>query len=219
MAQLYYEKHVKALCRSYLLDPATKRHFNVLHRYARMHALHSRRVAEAALDIAYGIDLHKDRRTIEGISLIEILGKGALLHDNGKCNIPLHILYKAGRHTPLERKVMESHTRHGFFSMEDMPAPIRYAAVAHHERKINPYPRNGSDRRLIPRSTKERRIPAHELLDWMVSLIAAADICDALTDKERKYRDELPIEKAREIAAQEYTGDKRLLEMCFERYG
>ena len=57
-----------------------------------------------------------------------------------------------------EIKVMKGHPRIGFLELKDRYYnTIRRVVVAHHEFKINPYPRSGGDRRIEKRNPEDRR--------------------------------------------------------------
>ena len=55
-------------------------------------------------------------------------------------------------------------------------------------------------------------------MEWAVDLVAAADITDALLDPNRKYKEDLPFERAQEIAKKEYAGDSNLLDLVLMRH-
>jgi putative two-component system response regulator len=140
---------------------------------------HVERVGALAAELAALIGL--SRRDIE------LIRRGAKLHDIGKIGIPDTILYKEGPLTPDERLVMERHTIIGDQILANGTAElIRTAqtiARSHHERWDGTgYPDRlkGSDIPLVGR------------------IVAIADVYDALITK-RPYKEAFSYELAREI--------------------
>ena len=217
MVVLTFERNVQRLLERYLRSEPVKSYFADLQGFSKVHADHSMRVASVALDVALEAGIVRNNVLIGDQPLIDIIGIGSMLHDIGKCDVPEAILNKPGRLDDHERRVMQAHTRYGFLKLLRWD-PIRYIAVAHHERKIKPYPRDGDDRRIGPRGTTERRASASEYMEWAVDLVAAADITDALLDPNRKYKEDLPFERAQEIAKKEYAGDSNLLDLVLMRH-
>ncbi len=74
-----------------------------------------------------------------GMSLIqsETLSTASLMHDIGKIGIPDAILLKPGKHTPEERKIMQTHTSLGGEILSNPDSPLlvmaRDIALTHHE--------------------------------------------------------------------------------------
>lgn len=65
------------------------------------------------------------------------LGLGALLHDIGKTEVPLHILNKPGKLSAEEYEIVKEHTLYGFRLLKDEPGiPLlsAHCALQHHER-------------------------------------------------------------------------------------
>jgi putative nucleotidyltransferase with HDIG domain len=141
---------------------------------------HSRRVAEYAVRLAaeFGI----------GRSDLEVVRRGALLHDIGKIGIPDHILLKPSPLTPGEWSQMRRHPEIGYWIVNGI-AGLEGAArvvLAHHER---------FDGQGYPQGLRGPDIPVE------ARLFAVADSLDAITS-DRPYHRAAPWENARrEIAA------------------
>lgn len=117
--------------------------------------------------------------------LIEI-GIGAILHDVGKCFVPLAILNKAGKLSDEEFTLIKEHTTNGFNMIRKIPEISllsAHCAYQHHERL------DGSG---YPRGLKGDEI--HEYS----KIIAIADVYDALTTN-RSYRQPALPHEALEI--------------------
>jgi putative two-component system response regulator len=131
---------------------------------------HSDRVRQYALALAKSLGLPRDQ--------LEVLGRGALLHDIGKISIPDSILDKPGRLTTEEMETMKQHPLEGvtliqsWASLRDVIPLIRW----HHERL---------DGRGYPDGLRGDSIP------FMVRLLSVADVYDALAS-ERPYRPAMP---------------------------
>lgn len=120
---------------------------------------------------------------IEGEELRKIRC-AALLHDVGKIMIPSHILEKAGRLTPEERVVMETHVVYTERLIKGaVNDDVLKIAVRHHEKL------DGSG---YPRGIKADQLSLEE------RIMAVADILSALVSK-RSYKEILPKEQAIEI--------------------
>lgn len=113
---------------------------------------------------------------------LELLKKGATLHDIGKIGIPDSVLNKPGALTKEEFEIMKTHTIIGeniiksLKSFNDIKSMIR-----HHHEKLN-----GSG---YPDSLKESEI------DLFTRIVAIVDIYDALT-MDRPYRKAMSVEQA-----------------------
>jgi len=127
---------------------------------------HSRRVADMAVELAVQMG-------VKGEALSH-LKRGALLHDIGKMGIPDSILYKPGKLTRGEWKIMRKHPEYAY----QMLSPIEYLRPAldipycHHEKW------DGSG---YPCGLKGKEIPL------AARIFAVVDIYDALTSP-RPYR-------------------------------
>ncbi|HWQ61431.1 MAG TPA: HD-GYP domain-containing protein [Negativicutes bacterium] len=91
-----------------------------------------------------------------------------LLHDIGKTQIPLEILRKPGKLTPIEMDVMRLHTTRGFNLIKelDLPASVTYAILQHHEREDGSgYPLQVTGEKIHP----------------FAKVVAVVDIYDAMT--------------------------------------
>ncbi|MGE5664822.1 MAG: HD-GYP domain-containing protein, partial [Deltaproteobacteria bacterium] len=158
---------------------------------------HSRRVAGYAIRLAQemGID---DRDSLD------VIWKGALLHDLGKIGIPDSILLKPGPLDDEEWKLMRRHTEVGFEMLTGVrflqePAEI---VLYHHE---------WHDGRGYPRGLKGNEIPLG------ARLFAVIDVFDAVTTA-RPYR--TPESHAGASAILRQKGGTHLdpeIVQCFER--
>lgn len=135
---------------------------------------HINRVSFLSLMIGERLGLSPDE--------LEILRKGAILHDIGKIGIPDEILNKPGPLTKDEFDVMKTHTKIGekiissLKSFENVKTIIR-----HHHEKLD-----GSG---YPDGLKDSEI------DICTRIVAIVDIYDALTD-DRPYRKAMSKEQA-----------------------
>lgn len=111
----------------------------------------------------------------------------ATMHDIGKIGVPDHILFKKGKLSPAEFKIIQSHTSIGakILSNSDLPLLQRAEtiAIAHHEKW---------DGTGYPNGLKGKDIPEAARLSSIV------DVYDALVH-DRIYRAAIPEEKALEI--------------------
>lgn len=114
---------------------------------------------------------------------------GALLHDIGKMIIPKDVLNKAGRLTPEERAILETHSKLGYEFVKDdfsISAICKVIILCHHEREDGMgYPlKKGAD------------------LHIAAKIVAVADVFDALIS-DRPYRSKFPIDIALKFSKQE----------------
>jgi putative nucleotidyltransferase with HDIG domain len=137
---------------------------------------HSRRVTAFTIAIAKKMDLPKEE--------IEVIARGAFLHDIGKMAIPDDILHKPGKLTDEEMAVMKEHCYLGYKIISRIPFLAEAAEIvyAHQER----YDGTG-----YPRGLKGEEIPLG------ARIFAVADTLDAMRSK-RDYRDAQTIQAARE---------------------
>src|SRR6185369_4292205 len=91
---------------------------------------HVQRVGALAADLAVAIGLSRKE--------VELIRRGAKLHDIGKIGIPDTILYKEGPLTPEERKIMQTHTIIGDQILAkgtaDLIRTAQTIARSHHEK-------------------------------------------------------------------------------------
>ena len=103
------------------------------------------------------------------------LGMGAILHDIGKCKVPIEILQKPGRLTDGEFHIMKLHAVHGYDvirSIYGLNTKIANIAFQHHEKwDGSGYPLGLTDHRIDP----------------LARIVALADVYDALTS-DRVYK-------------------------------
>ncbi len=107
---------------------------------------------------------------------MELLARGAVLHDVGMLKVPSSIREKTGKLTPKEFLIIKTHPIHGYkIIMEsgDFPVEIPTIAIQHHEQ----YDGNG-----YPRKLKGEQISLY------ARIVGVADTYEAMT-KRRSYRD------------------------------
>lgn len=115
-----------------------------------------------------------------GRELLMSLGMGAILHDIGKCKVPIEILRKPDRLSADEFEQMKLHTVHGCEIIKNsygLSLSIANVAFQHHERW------NGSGYPLGVTS---------DSIDIMSRIISLADVYDALTSDRVYKKKELP---------------------------
>lgn len=115
---------------------------------------------------------------------------GAQMHDIGKVGIPDDILFKAGKFTPEERQVMETHALLGWEILKGSESELietaAEIALAHHER----WDGTGYPNKL-----------AGEAIPISARIAALADVFDALTSA-RPYKRAWPLDEAIEFIEQ-----------------
>ena len=174
---------------------------------------HSVRVSLLSIDL--GIENHLQE------SDLLLLGYGGLLHDAGKCDIPLGILSKPAALDQQEQEVMRGHSRLGFVALADsrqLPVPyelVRKIVVAHHEYKQEPYPRHGRDRRRSARAAPERRVHDHHAAT-LAEMVAAADIYDALASP-RAYKPGFSHDRVESMMRAQFSGNPRYVDQLLRR--
>ncbi len=136
---------------------------------------HSRRVTAFTIAMAKKMGLPKEN--------IEVIARGAFLHDIGKMAIPDAILHKPGKLTVDEMAIMKEHCYLGYKILSRIPfladaAEIVYAHQEHYD---------GSG---YPRGLKGEEIPLG------ARIFAIADTLDAMRSK-RDYRDAQTIQAVR----------------------
>jgi putative nucleotidyltransferase with HDIG domain len=137
---------------------------------------HSRRVTAFAIAIARAMGVRVDQ--------IEVVARGAFLHDIGKMSIPEKILLKPSSLTPDETALVRQHCFHGYEILKRIPFVAEPAEIvySHHEN----YDGSG-----YPRGLKGDEIPLG------ARLVAVANTLDSIT-RDRPYRPAQPLAAARE---------------------
>lgn len=199
-----WEWFSKALCLSGLVS-----HLEQLRAHHSDSYRHSLRVGVLAIDLALELNLDDEA--------VLLAGRGALLHDLGKCSVIEELLGKGASLTPAERSLMQAHPRYGFERLaEPQFAEVRKIVVAHHEAQQMPYPRSGLDRREAPRDTSNERRATNAQLRQLSELVSAADVLDALASP-RAYKPALAIEAVILLMRKEYRGSQDLLMRALTR--
>ncbi len=159
---------------------------------------HSKRVADYSILIAKLIDLPAER--------IEILKLAAELHDIGKIGLPESVLYKPGKLSEDEYRLVKEHPKMGYdlvskIQMERKFRRIPEIILCHHEKVDGSgYPdgRTGKD---IPLESR---------------IISVCDVFDALTNV-RTYRTKLSFDKAKKILELERNSlDSNMIDVFFD---
>lgn len=115
-----------------------------------------------------------------GRELLMTLGMGAILHDIGKCKVPIEILRKPGRLSVSEFEQMKLHTVHGSEIIRNsygLSSSMANIAFQHHEKW------NGSGYPLGITS---------DSIDLMARIVSLVDVYDALTSDRVYKKKELP---------------------------
>jgi putative two-component system response regulator len=159
---------------------------------------HQHRVAEIAVAIARDLQLPEEQ--VEGIQLASVL------HDVGKIKVPVEILSKPARLSPIEFSLVKEHSQYGYNLLKtvDYPWPIAQIVLQHHERI------DGSG---YPQGLKGEQI----LLE--ARIIAVADVVESMMTH-RPYRPALGMDAAlKEI--QDYRGtlfDPAVVDACIRLF-
>ncbi|HKM46024.1 MAG TPA: HD domain-containing phosphohydrolase [Terriglobales bacterium] len=137
---------------------------------------HTRRVTAYTMAIARKMGLPKEE--------VNMIARGAFLHDIGKIAIPDEILKKPGKLTDKEMDIMKEHCERGYKIIKDIPflagaAEIVYSHQEHY------------DGQGYPRRLKGNEIPLG------ARIFSIADTLDAMT-VDRRYRPAQSFEAARE---------------------
>ncbi|WP_024864366.1 HD-GYP domain-containing protein [Butyrivibrio sp. FCS014] len=135
--------------------------------------VHSVNVDVLSVIIGIGMGLRNEE--------LEKLSQAALLHDIGKCDVPLEIVNKPAKLTSEEYEEMKKHPEYGLKRLrdgrsqgtEEIHAVVKNAVYSHHENW------NGTG---YPRGLKG------EAIHLFARIIHVADVYDALTAK-RAYKD------------------------------
>lgn len=159
---------------------------------------HESRVSKYAVEIAQELNLNEEQ--IKGIQV------GSSLHDTGKIAVPLQILIKPGKLTPLEFEHIKTHPIVGYnlLSKVNFPWPVAEMTQQHHERI------DGSG---YPFGLKEDQISIE------AKIIAVADVVEAMSSH-RPYRPSLGLEKALDEIKMNrgILYDKKVVDACLRRF-
>jgi putative nucleotidyltransferase with HDIG domain len=136
---------------------------------------HSKRVSEYTLYLAREM-------SVDALEL-DVIRRGAMLHDIGKIGIPDSILLKPGKLTDEEWVGMQKHPQIGYWILDGIEAlkPASDIVLSHHERH---------DGTGYPRKLSADRIPLG------ARIFSVADTLDVMTS-DRPYRKALSYEDAR----------------------
>jgi putative nucleotidyltransferase with HDIG domain len=140
---------------------------------------HSKRVSEYTLYLA--------REMSVDFSQLDVIRRGAMLHDIGKIGVPDSVLLKPGKLTDEEWVDMQKHPQIGFWILDGIEAlqPASDVVLSHHERY---------DGAGYPRKLPGSSIPLG------ARIFSVADCLDSMTS-DRPYRKALSYQDARvEIA-------------------
>jgi putative nucleotidyltransferase with HDIG domain len=139
-------------------------------------ARHTRRVTLFTIAIAQKMGVPQEQ--------INVIARGAFLHDIGKLAIPDNILNKPGKLDPDEFETMKEHAYHGYQIVKKIPflAEASEIVYSHQER----YDGTG-----YPRQLRGLEIPLG------ARIFSVADTLDAITS-DRPYRHSQPLGAARE---------------------
>lgn len=120
---------------------------------------------------------------------IDIICKGAILHDIGKLFLQNAVLTKEGSLTENERAEMNVHTVRGFDAIKDDLSPEEYDIIKNicllHHKRINETP---------------------EPLPDYVQIVSICDVFDALTT-DRVYKEAIPYPEAMQMIKDGKCGD------------
>ena len=146
---------------------------------------HQQRVASLAREIADEMKLDE--------SQIEHVWMAATIHDVGKMLVPIDILSKPGKLSPLEWEIIKAHPQSGsdILKQMDFPFPVGQAILQHHERL------NGSG---YPNALKQGEILT------AAKIIAVADVVEAMASH-RPYRPSRGLD----LALEEITTNSGIL--------
>ena len=161
--------------------------------------LHSMAVCALMMALAQRMQMSEEEVRLAGLS--------GLLHDVGKCRIPLRILNKPGALTPEEWRIMQDHSTLGAQLLRplDVPDLVLQACLHHHEKM------DGSG---YPSGLKGEQI--HQL----ARMAAICDIYDAVTS-DRPYKKGWPPAQALQRMTQ-WCGnhlDKAIFEQFVQTVG
>ena len=136
---------------------------------------HSKRVTAFTMAIARAMGLPKEE--------INVIGRGALLHDIGKMAIPDKILFKPGKLTEEEIVIMREHCYRGYQMVKKIPFLAEPAEIVYSHQE-------NWDGTGYPRGLKGEEIPVG------ARMFAIADTLDAIMS-DRPYRKARPFSAAK----------------------
>ena len=140
------------------------------------------------------------------------LGYAGLLHDIGKLRIPAGVLSKNTGLNEDEMRIIQLHPRYSLLELHNFEYPlVKKIVIAHHEFKIDPYPRSSNERRRETRVDERRKTDINSL----AQIIAVADIYDALVNA-RPYKPPLSISETEEIMRAQFKGKKEYVDLIFK---
>jgi putative nucleotidyltransferase with HDIG domain len=139
-------------------------------------ARHTRRVTLFTIAIARALGLPREQ--------IEVIARGAFLHDIGKMAIPDNILNKPGKLDPGEVETMKEHAYHGYQILKKIPFLAEASEIVYSHQEW--YDGTG-----YPRQLRDLEIPLG------ARIFSVADTLDAITSN-RPYRHAQPLKAARE---------------------
>ena len=144
---------------------------------------HSRRVTAFTMAIARAMGLPREQ--------IDVIARGAFLHDIGKMAIPDAILRKPGALTSEEFAIMREHAYRGYQMLKRIPFLTEASEIVYsHQEKY--------DGTGYPRGLKGKEIPLG------ARIFSIADTLDAITS-DRPYRPARPLAAARK-EIQDWSG-------------
>jgi HD-GYP domain-containing protein (c-di-GMP phosphodiesterase class II) len=148
----------------------------------------------------YSVALARARR-IDAEDLLASISAGALMHDCGKCKLPVHLINRAGRLSNAEWELMQAHPSEGariVQAREWNDQIVGEMCLMHHERL------DGSG---YPRGVLAAQIPE------AARIVAIADAYDAMTT-DRSYQQALTGAAAMKILRRDHASryDQNLVE-------
>lgn len=146
---------------------------------------HSVSVGVMSIKIGQAMNLSKEQ--------LRQLGIAGILHDIGKCKIPIEIINKPGPLDEAEFREIQKHPIYGYQIVNEIKLKdpdIATAVLQHHEHQ---------DGKGYPLHTKDKDINLY------ASIIAVADVFDALTS-DRAYRPRMSLLKAVDYIAKGTLG-------------
>ncbi len=137
---------------------------------------------------------------------INIINMAAAIHDIGKISVPVEILVKPIKLSTIEFDIIKIHSQTGYDIVKniDLPWPIAWIILQHHERM------NGSG---YPNNLKGDEI----LLE--ARILGVADVVEAMSSH-RPYRPALGIDKALEEITQNkgILYDSEVVDVCIKLF-